>query len=287
MVCGLGVVGIISTATFKCIPVHLAQETVYSLSIDDMINNFEKLTNNLYSYMYWYPLLDKVIVKEASLVRLHLCQSQPWWKKCAELFFWGLHWLVNRTSPLLSCYAPSFAKKLSQIQFDLMMKTSACRMQYSFKPQTFMSVTSHCRGIKWCLPAGRLQDVVEDIGNWAEHRFYLCSTPIVISLQTHRNLNEHRPFLSPYADNKTCTLWTDWFSSRSLTSNYSATMAEFEALLQCNGGRKCWSAGPVYGSPLIGQTYPGFRQWSQTRTILDSGNIFKSAYIAGDLFVET
>ena len=286
LVCGLGVVGIINSATFRCIPMHLAQETVDSFSVDDMFNNWQKLTDSLYAYMYWYPLLDKVIVRQASMVRLHLGQFQPWWKKYTEIFFWGFYWLVNRCSSLVSRYVPSFTKKLSQMQFDLMMKASACRMQYSFRPQTCISVSSYCRGIKWCIPAARLQDLVEDIGNWAEHRFYLCSTPVVISVQTHKALDVYRPYLSPYTDNKTCTLWTDWFNTHSIMTSYSKTMAEFESLLQRNGGRKCWSAGPIYGSPLIGQMYPGFRQWCHTRTMLDPGNIFKSAYIAGDMFVD-
>ncbi|PSN48136.1 hypothetical protein C0J52_05797 [Blattella germanica] len=280
LVCGLGVVGIINSATFRCIPVHLAQETIYSTTVDDVLNDLQKLSDSLYGYMYWYPLLDKVIVKQATSVRLHIGHVQPFWKKCAEMFLWGVHWVLNRASPFISWYAPSFAKKLSQMQFDVVMKASACRMQHSFKPQMLVSVGSHCRGIKWCLPTEKLQDAIEDIGDWADHRFYLCSTPIVISLQTHKALSVRRPLLAPYSGKETCTLWTDWFSSRSITTSYSATMAEFEALLQKNGGRKCWSAGPVYASPLIGQMYPGFRQWCETRAVLDPRNMFKSAYVA-------
>jgi hypothetical protein len=287
MVCGLGVVGIINTATFKCIPIHLAQETIYECPLNDIANNFQQLLDGLYGFMYWYPLLDKVIVNRASSVRLHLGHLQPWWKKCMEMFYWSIHWLVNRVSPHLAWYAPSFTKKLSQMQFDLIMKASSYRMQHSFRPQLFISVGSYCRGIKWSLPAEKLQNAVKDIGNWAEHRFYLCSTPIIIAVQTHQALSLHHPYLSPYTERKTCTLWTDWFNSRSIRNTYSKTMAEFEALLQKNGGRKCWSAGPVYVSPLIGQLYPGFQQWCKTRTLLDPTAMFRSAYVAGDLCVES
>jgi len=287
MVCGLGVVGIINTATFKCVPIHLAQEIIYDCPVNNVINNWQQLLEGLYGYMYWYPLLDKVIVKRASSVRLHLGHLQPWWKKCLETFYWSMHWLVNRASPYLAWYFPSLTRKLSQMQFNLIMKASSYRMQHSFQPQLFISVGSHCRGMKWFLPAEKLQSVVEDIRNWAELHFYLCSTPILIAVQTHQAMAFHQPFLCPYTEKKTCTLWTDWFSSRSIISSYSATMAEFEALLQKNGGRKCWSAGPVYASPLIGQMYPGFRQWCEKRTILDPVTLFRSAYVVGDLFVKS
>ncbi|KAJ4427154.1 hypothetical protein ANN_24770 [Periplaneta americana] len=286
MVCGLGIVGIINTATFRCIPIHLAQETIYEYTLDDIIDNWQQLSDGLYNYIYWYPLLDKMIVNHASYVRLHLGHLQPLWKKCIEMFYWGVHWLVNRCSPFLAWYVPSFSKRLSQIQFELVMRASSCRIYHSFQPQLLISVVSYCRGIKWCLPADRLQDVMEDIGDWAERYFYLCSNPIIIAVQTHQALSRHHAYLCPYTERKTCTLWTDWFSSRSITSSYSATMAEFEAILQKNGGRKCWSAGPVYASPLIGQMYPGFRQWCETRTVLDPKAMFRSAYITGDLFVE-
>jgi len=287
MVCGLGVGGIINTATFKCIPIHLAQEIIYDCPVSDVINNWQQLLEGLYGYMYWYPLLDKVIVKRASSVRLRLGHLQPWWRKCLETCYWSMHWLVNRASPYLAWYFPSLTRKLSQMQFNLIMKASSYRMQHSFQPQLFISVGSHCRGMKWFLPAEKLQNVVEDIRNWAELHFYLCSTPILIAVQTHQALAFHQPFLCPYTEKKTCTLWTDWFSSRSIISSYSATMAEFEALLQKNGGRKCWSAGPVYASPLIGQMYPGFRQWCEKRTILDPLTLFGSAYVVGDLFVKS
>ncbi|XP_023725723.1 L-gulonolactone oxidase [Cryptotermes secundus] len=285
VVCGLGVFGIVSTATFKCIPIHLAQETVFECPLNEMVNNWQQLLNGLYSYMYWYPLLDKVIIKRASSVRLRLGHLQPWWKKCMEVFYWSIHWVVNRASPYLAWYAPSFSKKLSKAQFSLVMKASSCRMQHTFRPQLLISVASYCKGIKWSLPADKLQSVIEDIGIWSKHRFYLCSTPILIAVQTHQ-APSHHPYLSPYTERKTCTLWTDWFNSRSITSSYSATMAEFEALLQKNGGRKCWSAGPVYASPLIGQMYPGFRQWCETRTILDPTNMLRSGYVVGDLLVK-
>ncbi|XP_021914432.1 uncharacterized protein LOC110827256 isoform X2 [Zootermopsis nevadensis] len=281
VVCGLGLVGVIYTATFKCTPIHLAQETVYECPLSDIANNWQQLLDGLYGYLYWYPLLDRVIIKRASSVRFHLGHWQPWWKKCVEIFYWSIHWLVNRASPYLAWYVPSFTKKLSQMQFNLAMKASSCRMQHSFRPQLFISVGSYCRGIEWTLPAEKLQNVVQDIGNWAEHRFYLCSTPILITVQTHQALTLHHPHLCPYSERRTCTLWTDWFNSRSITSNYSANMAEFEALLQKNGGRKCWSAGPVYASPLIGRMYHGYRQWCDTRKNLDPSAMFRSAYVAG------
>jgi hypothetical protein len=158
-------------------------------------------------------------------------------------------------------------------------------MHHTFRPQLLISVASYCKGIKWSLPAEKLQNVINDIRIWAKHHFYLCSTPLLIAVQTHQT-SSHHPYLSPYTERKTCTLWTDWFNSTSITSSYSATMAEFEALLQKNGGRKCWSAGPVYASPLIGQMYPGFRQWCETRTILDPTNMFRSGFVVGDLRVE-
>jgi hypothetical protein len=287
VVCGLGLVGITHTATFKCVPIHLAQETTYECPLSYIVNNWQQLLEGLYGYFYWYPLLDKVIVTRASSMRLHLGYLQPWWKKCMEMFYWSVHWLVNRASPYLSWYAPSFTKKLSQLQFNLIMRASSCRMQHSFRPQLFISVGSYCRGIEWSLPAEKLQNVVQDIGTWADRCFYQCSTPILITVQSHEALSHHQPNLCPYSDRKTCTLWTDWFSSTSIRSGYSATMAEFEALLQKNGGRKCWSAGPVYASPLIGRMYPGYQQWCDTRQIVDPAAMFRSAYVAGDLFVES
>lgn len=285
VVCGLGVFGIISTATMKCIPIHLAQETAFECPLKEMVNNWQQLMNGLYSYMYWYPLLDKVIIKRASSVRLQLAHLQPWWKKCMEIFYWSIHWLVVRASPYLAWYAPSFSKKLSQAQFHLVMKASSCRMQHTFRPQLLISVASYCNGIKWAFPAEKLYNVIEDIRIWTKHRFHLCCTPVLIAIQTHQ-APAHHPYLSPYTEMKTCTLWTDWFNSMSISSSYCATMAEFESLLQKNGGRKCWSAGPVCASPLIGQMYPGFRQWCDIRALLDPTDMFRSGYVIGDLLIK-
>ncbi|XP_067013732.2 L-gulonolactone oxidase [Anabrus simplex] len=285
LVCGLGMVGIITSATLTCIPLHFAQEVSYDCSVYDILERFPEMSESVYTHFHWFPLLNRVVVTKTLPVRIQQSFLQPFWKKWLEMICQGLYWLVNRIGPFLSWYFPSCSRPFSGAQLNLMLMTSAHRTHYCFRPQKFVSVSSYCRGIKWAFPADRLHSVMKEIEVWAEDNTAFCSTPVLISHQTHSKFRH--PFLSPQAKDKTCTLWSDWFSTSSINLGYSAPMAEFEAILQNNGGLKCWSAGPIYASPLIGQMYPGYRHWCRVRSALDPCGTFKSAYVEGDLIADS
>lgn len=286
LVCGLGVVGIVTAATLHCVPMHFAQEVTYECSVSDIFENLHKVFEGLYTRLTWYPLLYKAIITKNYSVRIHQSYHQPWWVEWQEKFFHQIHWVVHQLSPFISWYFPSFAAILSKAQSDLMLRAYSFRNHFCFRPQVVVSVNTYCRGLKWALPVDSLRSAMKEIEEWSEFNPHLCSTPIVISLQTHQSTEIHQPYLCPYTERKSCTIWTDWFNNKSISKTFSVGMAEFEAILQKNGGRKCWSVGPVFASPLIAQMYPGYRLWARNRTVLDPSNMFRSAYVEGELFID-
>ncbi|XP_047108650.1 L-gulonolactone oxidase-like [Schistocerca piceifrons] len=286
VVCGLGCVGIVASVTLKCVPIHLAQQVTYVCTVKEIPGISERLSAALYSELLWYPLINRIAVTNHYPIRLHQGFYQPLWKKVIETAYILMHQIVTRVSPYMSWYFPDASAYLSRQQFGLVMKAASCRTGFCFKPQKFVSVESYCKGIKWSIPREHLPTLMQEIRSWAEKHKHFCSTPIVLCFQTNKDLDLRKPLLCPYTDVSTCTIWTDWFCNKNLMISYSAEMAEFESLLQKNFGRRCWSAGPVFISPLIGQMYPGFKHWCSAKSVLDPELIFRSPYVEGNLIIE-
>lgn len=288
LVSGLGFNGIISSVNLKSVQIHKAQEVSYECDLNTFLNESPKLWENLYTDAYWFPLIDKVLVTTAFPVRINNVLEQPWWKMAMEYIYRGFYWLINRASYVLTWHIPSLARWSSTTQFNFLSYIHNYRFNHSFRPYKLESISEHCRGIFWWLPGVRLSDSCHAIERWSQQSFELCTTPVRISLHHHPDGADqnHRPFMAPYSASKGITIWADWFNASSLSSTFNAPMGEFEALLQRQGGRRCWSAGPLYVSPLIGNMYPGYKNWTKTHFHIDPNNMFISAYIEGEILPE-
>ncbi|XP_063224618.1 L-gulonolactone oxidase-like [Bacillus rossius redtenbacheri] len=283
LVCGLGCLGIVTSATFRCGPLHLAEEYSYECSTNELAGQLPRLSAALYADLYWFPLLDRVVVVHASAVRWRLAYRQPRWKRVLETLHWGWFHAMNWLGPRLAWYWPSLACYLSQKQLEALGGACRHRRNCCFRPYSLVSPARYCRGVRWVLPLDQLNAALLELEDWAEMHPHLCCTPVLLSLQARDcGAAERVPLLAPRAG-PSCAVWADWFDSRSITAGFSPAMAGLEALLQRRRGRKCWSAGPAYASPLIGQTYPGFAAWLRARLAADPGHTLRSAYVAGEL----
>ncbi|CAB3382208.1 Hypothetical predicted protein [Cloeon dipterum] len=281
VVSGLGLSGVITSATFKCVPLHTLLENNRRVSLAQFLENWEKMGLASYICASWFALNDTILVTSAFSMRLHLSYKQPVLDKICEAIWMAATSIASALRSWSAWLFPRSAALMSQAHCFCLRNAVRHRTNFCFPVQKFVPLKQHCRGVKWILPSNRKESVLKKLSVWSLEHPELCSSPAEISIQRHaRRINS---FLSPHTADHTFSIQVDWFHNT--CTYFSPELAEFESLLQMHGGRKCWSVGPVSVSPLIGHLYDGFPRWRAAKSSVDRINLFRSAYVDGDLVI--
>ncbi|CAB4058106.1 unnamed protein product [Lepeophtheirus salmonis] len=254
--CGLGMAGVIISATFKCIPIQKFTEVSYLCSIRDVMEQWSmQFKSSFCQQLTWFPFSELMVMTHLNPSDPYSNESsQPWLNFVLEKAFDYFSWFIRQIGIFASQYdAPVFNSVLSRIQFIAQWSIAKNRSDYSHSPIRFWSPNESCQWTAWLIPQDKLPHVLYNISAWANshpNSDTICGiSPLFIqSLKVDKNMIQKKPYLAPYLDRPAVTVWYDWFIPK-IDPNPIA-ISEFEDIFHSVGAVRAW-----YGERLTSPLY--------------------------------
>jgi len=309
--CGLGMAAVLLTATFKCVPLQRYAEVSYLCSIRDVLDQWSLQVKSSFSQqLVWYPFSELTVVTHVNPTDKYTMAKQPlfnYWMEClGEMCARA----VRKVSLLLSAArvragrrgdddcghlvpgktyrgrGPSLVSSLlSRLQFFAMWSAAKQRSDFVHSLPRSWHPREACRGSVWLVPLDRLPEVLGGVSRWARENPRACVAPIQVQTIKMERRMAKRPFLAPFKDAPSCSVWLDWFVPD--TEPDPIALAYFEDIFHSAGGRRAWTAGERLTSPLVlADAYERYPHWCRAKARLDPEGRLQSAYVQGTVWSE-
>ncbi|XP_040578787.1 L-gulonolactone oxidase [Lepeophtheirus salmonis] len=288
--CGLGMAGVIISATFKCIPIQKFTEVSYLCSIRDVMEQWSmQFKSSFCQQLTWFPFSELMVMTHLNPSDPYSNESsQPWLNFVLEKAFDYFSWFIRQIGIFASQYdAPVFNSVLSRIQFIAQWSIAKNRSDYSHSPIRFWSPNESCQWTAWLIPQDKLPHVLYNISAWANshpNSDTICGiSPLFIqSLKVDKNMIQKKPYLAPYLDRPAVTVWYDWFIPK-IDPNPIA-ISEFEDIFHSVGAVRAWYGERLTSPLVLNHIFKKYEKWCSIKSRLDSENILNSAYIHGTVY---
>lgn len=118
---------------------------------------------------------------------------------------------LRKLSVITSQTLPMLSSILSRVQFFSQWSVSKHRSDFVHSIPRFWAPQEACRGTNWLIPVERLPELLQNVSHWTTDNPGSCVAPLFIqNLKMERKMKK-KPFLAPFNDEPSCTVWYDWF----------------------------------------------------------------------------
>eukprot|EP00096_Caligus_rogercresseyi_P015735 TRINITY_DN8208_c0_g1_i1.p1 TRINITY_DN8208_c0_g1~~TRINITY_DN8208_c0_g1_i1.p1 ORF type:complete len:469 (+),score=96.01 TRINITY_DN8208_c0_g1_i1:51-1457(+) len=288
--CGLGMAAVVISATFRCIPIQKFTEVSYLCSIRDVMEQWHmQFKSSFCQQLTWFPCSELMVMTHLNPSDPYSNETpQPWFNFILEKACDYFSRFVRQIGILASQYdAPFLNSVLSRIQFIAQWSIAKNRSDYSHSPIRFWSPSESCQGTAWIIPQDKLPSVLYNISLWTSSHPNSDTTcgvsPIFIqSLKVDKSMIQKKPYLAPYLDRPSVSVWYDWFIPK-IDPNPIA-ISEFEDIFHSVGAVRAWYGERLTSPLVLNHIFRKYEKWCSNKSRLDSDNILSSAYILGTVY---
>jgi len=235
--CGLGMTAVLLSITFKCVPLQRYTEISYLCSIRDVLEQWTlHVRSSFCQQLLWYPFSELTVMTHVNPTDRYQIAKQSMFNQIMEGLGEFCARAVRRVSLLVATARARSCRRgsddhgylmpgktyhgkgpsllfslLARLQFFSLWSTAKQRSDFVHSLPRAWSPQEACRGASWLIPLDRLPEVLGRISRWVRDNPRACVAPIQVQTLKMERRMPRRPFLAPFKDTPSCSVWFDWF----------------------------------------------------------------------------
>jgi len=309
---GLGMIGVVISATLQCYPLVLVTEISYLSSVREVMETWHMVHRTSdHQQLTWFPFTELVIITHTTGIdklSLSVCQS-----RVSMFLTEASEWIANiirkfnvgclSSLSMLSCV-------MARVQFISLWTAARYRSDHALHPAHYLNPGPIMRGNTWLLPLDTIPPLLHNISLWSQHYPRHVTSPIFIQTlhdacrdmshvsrsrtssvgsTSHYRVSVNAPrgshgqgYLCPRLEgcsSPLATVWYDWFLPE--TSPDPLQVSQLEELFHQVGGVKCWTGERLVSPLLLCNTHPQYRDWCRVKLEQDPECMLDTGYVQG------
>lgn len=284
--CGLGMTAVVLTVTFKCIPLQRFTEISYLCSIRDVLGQWGiQLKSSYCQQLLWFPFSELTVMTHLNPTEKYSMSKQPvlnyFLERLGDVCSRALRRLSLLTSQSLP---PLLCSILSRVQFFAQWGVAKNRSDFVHSLPRMWAPQESCRGTSWLVPAEKVPEVLCCVSQWTHANQRTCVAPIFVqTIKLERKPGRKPPFLSPFKDDLSCSVWYDWFVQE--VDPDPIALADFEDIFHSVGGVRAWSGERLTSPLVLSDTFDrNYGHWCRNKSRYDPNELLQSCYIQGTVY---
>jgi FAD-linked oxidoreductase len=260
----LGVLGIITEITFRCVDSYVLRLNVEKKNLFEVLDNLDSYNGNCRNFeFYFFPNTDSVMTKE-----LRLSDAPPQQKKFKDYIQEDI---LENYAFKVACdvahYLPSTTKRISEF--------SANTISSFHKTRKSFEVLSSSRLVRfnemeYNVPAECYGDVKKELVRWIDKN----NTEVMFPLE-NRFVKEDNILLSPSYQRKSAYIAAHVYKKADFTRYFKG----LEDIFKSYDGRPHWGKMHTLQSKDLEKLYPEFAKFNTQRKLHDPDEVFLTPYL--------